>query len=131
METKKRALVHYGVKGMKWGVRRWVNKDGTLTDRGKKRAKKVRESRVRSAIDTFDAKSIMRHNILKNYLLMSISKKPYKVDAYQSKVLSLKTKLSDIKSGRIQAGKDFLINRFRTANYNTWTYIPIQSYDKD
>ena len=75
METKKRALVHYGVKGMKWGVRRWVNKDGTLTDRGKKRAKKVRESRVRSAIDTFDAKSIMRHNILKNYLLMSISKK--------------------------------------------------------
>lgn len=30
-------LVHYGVNGMKWGVRRYQNKDGTLTNAGKKR----------------------------------------------------------------------------------------------
>lgn len=30
-------LIHYGVKGMKWGVRRYQNKDGTLTNAGKKR----------------------------------------------------------------------------------------------
>lgn len=30
-------LYHHGVKGMKWGVRRYQNKDGTLTDAGKKR----------------------------------------------------------------------------------------------
>lgn len=30
-------LTHYGVKGMKWGVRRYQNKDGSLTDKGKKR----------------------------------------------------------------------------------------------
>lgn len=30
-------LYHYGVKGMKWGVRRYQNKDGTLTAAGKKR----------------------------------------------------------------------------------------------
>lgn len=29
-------LQHAGVKGMKWGVRRYQNKDGTLTDAGKK-----------------------------------------------------------------------------------------------
>lgn len=30
-------LYHWGVKGMKWGVRRYQNKDGTLTNAGKKR----------------------------------------------------------------------------------------------
>lgn len=30
-------LVHYGIKGMRWGIRRYQNPDGTLTDKGKKR----------------------------------------------------------------------------------------------
>ena len=30
-------IYHAGIKGQKWGVRRYQNKDGTLTDAGKKR----------------------------------------------------------------------------------------------
>lgn len=30
-------LYHYGVKGMKWGVRRYQNEDGSYTAAGKKR----------------------------------------------------------------------------------------------
>lgn len=30
-------LMHYGVKGMKWGVRRFQNKDGSLTEEGAER----------------------------------------------------------------------------------------------
>lgn len=34
-------LMHYGVKGMKWGVRRYRNEDGSYTEEGKKRYRDV------------------------------------------------------------------------------------------
>ena len=50
-------LVHHGTKGMKWGIRRYQNKDGSLTPAGKKRydreMKKLREEEA--AIKTREA----------------------------------------------------------------------------
>lgn len=37
------AIYHHGIKGMKWGVRRFQNKDGSLTEQGKKRISKKYE----------------------------------------------------------------------------------------
>lgn len=36
-------LYHHGVRGMKWGIRRYQNKDGSLTNAGKKRRKQSPE----------------------------------------------------------------------------------------
>lgn len=41
-------LYHHGILGMKWGVRRYQNKDGTLTEAGKKRYDRdVRENNAK------------------------------------------------------------------------------------
>lgn len=42
-------LQHWGVKGMKWGIRRYQNKDGTLTEAGKKRYAKEEEAAKKKA----------------------------------------------------------------------------------
>ena len=38
-------LCHHGILGMKWGIRRYQNTDGTLTPKGKKRHDKLTGSR--------------------------------------------------------------------------------------
>lgn len=59
-------LYHHGIKGMKWGVRRFQKKDGTLTAEGKKRysGEKIPEK-----------KSTHRQNLEKKYRDQGMSKK--------------------------------------------------------
>ena len=44
-------LTHHGIKGMRWGVRRYQNKDGSLTYSGKKRALRMRDQYTKFSKD--------------------------------------------------------------------------------
>lgn len=45
-------LKHYGIKGQKWGVRRFQNEDGTLTDLGKSRNRAIKMAQTKDKVDS-------------------------------------------------------------------------------
>lgn len=47
-------LAHHGIKGQRWGVRRFQNADGSLTSAGKKRLEKSEKRDVKWATRNYD-----------------------------------------------------------------------------
>ena len=76
-------LTHWGIKGMRWGVRRYQNKDGSLTARGQKRYNSEM-AKLKSEIKTETAK-------VKNH---------QKTAAKLDKLEAAKKKLKNLKKGK-------------------------------
>lgn len=74
------ALYHHGIKGMKWGVRRYQNADGSLTPAGKKRAEKQEKKAVKKEVNTLSkglAKSGQTGNLASMAALSKFGSKDY------------------------------------------------------
>lgn len=87
-------LYHWGVKGMKWGVRRYQNKDGSLTPRGKKRQKELSADEKERA---------SRKNDLKNRRTMSDAELKKKIER-----LKLEKEFKNLTNEDINSGKTFV-----------------------
>ena len=59
-------LEHHGVKGQKWGIRRYQNEDGTFTDEGKKRYSNLDSKFRNNVYDHEYAIAVANYNNLKN-----------------------------------------------------------------
>lgn len=60
-QLNRNELYHHGIKGQKWGIRRYQNEDGTLTEEGKKRIARYQERETAALNRTYD-KQIARSN---------------------------------------------------------------------
>lgn len=136
-------LYHHGVKGQKWGVRRYQNENGTLTDKGRARFDKVNRSKLLTARDNASAKWVYKKNArdLDSYAKKwdKMSKKAEQkgdmkaAKAYAKGVKELtkhseimKKNIADIKAGTIKAGRDFIVandSKFEFGAYTTSTTI--------
>ena len=67
-------LYHHGIKGQKWGVRRYQNKDGSLTKLGELRAEHD-ASRLAKAQSKYNTTKSPKHKEKVNRLLTKFKKK--------------------------------------------------------
>ena len=109
-------LYHHGILGMKWGVRRYQNKDGSLTAAGKKRMNRAQNDakalgHVHARLE--DSNRALTRGVPKDskILVSTETKEDFskQITDYTSLHSSLKKKYADIVDNVItKNGKDYL-----------------------
>lgn len=98
-------IAHYGIKGQRWGIRRYQNEDGSLTPAGVRRYRKLDEKWVRTKSDKIYRKAIKEsRKEMKDFLYILQKNNPNSgkrtlINMYNKKLAEvMRTKTSDITS---------------------------------
>lgn len=131
-------LMHHGILGMRWGVRRYQNEDGTLTAKGKARYAKVESSKRLQKSETKKARKTLnmhakndpryartyskKSNKLRgkaerymegsdkyNKYMEKADKNARRAEEYVKNATNALEKIRDIDSGKLKAGRDFIV----------------------
>lgn len=101
-------LYHYGTKGMRWGIRRYQNKDGSLTPAGQKRRDKLQAKldKVTGADPKNTGKTRLKiSDMTDEELGKYIARKRAEKDAY-----GLERDIANMNPKTVSAGKKFAQN---------------------
>lgn len=137
--------MHHGVVGMHWGVRRYQNKDGSLTDEGRKHISKLssKQDKISNKIHTLEVKQAKLNKKTDKYYRKELTgkmtmnqvndatrstrKKMYKIDTKIEKLLrqhdAMTKKISDLdptEAAKAKKKSIALLNEIgyrNTANY--------------
>lgn len=126
-------LIHYGIEGQKWGVRRFQNEDGTYTSEGLERRRRlVEEGAPRKEIRRAkkEGKRELRYN---KQLRKEQAKIGRKFDRKTEKILRDQEKGKTVSNRRINKAIK-LGTEFRKADYiakNPEMYYKIKKVDED
>lgn len=123
-------LAHYGIKGQKWGYRRWQNSDGTLTPAGKEHyskgmagvRRKLKEGKIRKLERRLDNQERWL-NDPKNKT--KLAKAKAKSESYKRKQLEYERRQD--RADRAILFKDFKQNRANRAYRRMSRANPIKS----
>ena len=102
-------IQHHGIKGQKWGVRRYQNADGTLTAAGKKRRKEPNADSLK--------KQEMREDV-KNRRTMSDADLKKKIER-----VKMEKQLKELTEEEISPGKNFVKKVLSTSGQRVVTTL--------